>query len=74
MSRLDKHRRLPAIAVFAALVASPPVVFSQAPAQSSTAGPANLESGRRFAAFAASANSRRSWRLPHDASALPGCD
>src|SRR5579863_7854816 len=43
MSRLDKHRRLPAIVVFAALVASPLAVFAQVPAQNSAAGPATSQ-------------------------------
>jgi Tfp pilus assembly protein PilF len=38
MSRFDKHRRLPAIAVFAALVASPLAVFAQAPGADTATG------------------------------------
>jgi tetratricopeptide (TPR) repeat protein len=40
MSRLDRDRRLPVIAIFAALVALPPAGFAQAPVQNSSAGPA----------------------------------
>lgn len=45
MRRFDQHRRLPAIAVFAALVASPFAVFAQAPVAGSVNSPASTPKG-----------------------------